>query len=360
MLMIHRILKIGVSLALSFVGLFSCSVEDEYTENGLENYNALWTILDERYAYFDLKLPEGTTWRDLYNKYRPEVREKMSSDSLFLVMNKLMAELKDGHVNLSTPFDYGRYWRWHEDYPKNYDATLIDDYLGNDYRIAGGLLYTQLKHNNHAADSIAYLRFASFSSPLSSSNLNASLSRLAKCKAIILDIRNNGGGNVTTSDLFASHFMSEARVVGSMRHKVGRGHNDFSSPVELKVEPVANGLRWLRPVVLLTNRGVYSAANDFTLRMKGLPYVTVIGDKTGGGGGMPMSSELPNGWGIRYSATQTFDTEGKHIEFGIEPDYYVSLDKEKALQGEDTMVEYAITYINDRLAEYKQTKKWRR
>lgn len=344
----------------SIITLGACSVEEEYTADGVENYNALWTILDERYSYFDLKLPAGTSWRDLYDKYRPEVRPQMSTDSLFLVMNKLMSELKDGHVNISTPFDYGRYWRWSEDYPSNYDPRTAEKYLGDEYRIAGGLYYTQIKHNNHTSDSIAYLRYASFTSPLSSSNLNAALSRLSKCKALIIDIRSNGGGNVTTSDLFASHFMQESRVVGSMRHKIGKGHNDFSQPISLKLDPVDIGVRWLRPVVLLTNRGVYSAANDFTLKMKGLPYVTVMGDKTGGGGGLPMSSELPNGWSVRYSSTQTFDAEGNHIEFGIEPDYTLSLDESKLPQGIDTMIEGALTYLNDRLEEYKSTKKWRK
>lgn len=358
MKILSQALTVG-SLLLG-LGLGSCSTEDEYSANGIENYDALWRIMDERYAYFELKLPAGKTWRDMYDKYRPEVRERMSTDSLFLVMNKLLSELKDGHVNLSTPFDYGRYWRWSEDYPENFDHKLVQKYLGEDYRIAGSLYYTQLKHNNHTADSIGYLRYSSFSSPLSSSNLNAALSRLSRCRALVIDIRSNGGGNITTSDLFASHFMSQTRVVGSMRHKVGKGHQDFSAPVELRVNPVEQGVRWLRPAVLLTNRGVYSAANDFTLKMKGLPFVTVIGDKTGGGGGLPMSSELPNGWSVRYSSTQTFDAEGQHIEEGIEPDYYVALDEAQSPRGVDTMVEYAVAYLKERLAEYKTTKKWRK
>lgn len=350
-----------IGLCLGMLGLWaSCSVEDEYTADGVQNYDALWTILDEGYAYFDLKLPQGTTWRDIYDKYRPEVKPKMSTDELFRVLNKLTAELRDGHVNIFTPFDYGRYWGWHEDYPENFDARTASKYLGTDYRIAGSLYYTQLKYNSHKSDSIGYLRYASFSSPLSASNLNAALSRLSACKALIIDIRSNGGGHVTTSDLFARHFMREGRVVGSIRHKVGKGHSDFSEPVPLKLEPLQTGLRWLRPVVLLTNRGVYSAANDFTLKMKGLPYVTVMGDKTGGGGGLPLSSELPNGWSVRYSSTQTLDSEGRHVELGIEPDYYLTLDEKRLAEGIDTMIEEAVTYLNDRLAEYRRSKVWRK
>ena len=58
-----------------------------------------------------------------------------------------MRELKDGHVNLITPFDYGRYWDWNTKYPENYNEALVKNYLGDEYRIAGGLSYTQLKYN---------------------------------------------------------------------------------------------------------------------------------------------------------------------------------------------------------------------
>lgn len=94
--------------------------------------------------------------------------------------------------------------------------------------------------------------------------------------------------------------------------------------------------------------------------MKGLPLVTIMGDITGGGGGLPMSSELPNGWGVRYSSTQTLDFDGNHIEHGIAPDYFVSLKPEDVARGEDTLIESAIRYINERYSEYKRTKIWRK
>lgn len=349
----------GWILSLLMVGSFgACSVEDEYTSSALDNYNALWEILDKRYSYFDLKLPSDSSWRDMYYKHLPKIRQGMTTDSLFLVMTQLMAELKDGHVNLSTPFDYGRYWQWYQDYPANYSGSLVSRYLGDDYRIAGGLRYTRIQYGGHEADSIGYLRLASFSSGLSHSNVSAALSRLTACKALIIDIRDNGGGNVTTSDLFARHFVRDERVVGYSRYKTGAGHNDFSELQSLTLKPLETGTKWFRPVVLLTNRAVYSAANDFTLRMKHNPFVTVMGDRTGGGGGLPMTSELPNGWSLRYSSTQTFDTDLQHIEHGIEPHYYVSLKPEDVARGRDTLIEEAITYLLVKLDYYRQMKVW--
>lgn len=352
--------KIIASLLIGLLVFSGCSVREDFSADPLHNYNVLWETLDKHYSFFDLKLPKDSSWRDMYHKHLPKIRRGMTNDSLFLVMTELMSELKDGHVNLITPFDYGRYWNWQTDYPSNFSSDLVSRYLGDKYRIAGGLRYSMIEHNDHVHDSIGYLRFSSFASSLSSSNLNASLSRLSKCRALIVDIRSNGGGNVSTSDLFARYFMREARTVGTTRHKVGPGHQDFSSPTPIHLAPLQSGVVWLKPVVLLTNRGVYSAANDFTLKMKGLPLVTVVGDRTGGGGGLPMSSELPNGWGIRFSSTQTFDMQGNNIELGIAPDYQVALRREDIAQGRDTMIEYAIDYINERYKEFRKTKKWRK
>ena len=76
----------------------------------------------------------------------------------------------------------------------------------------------------------------------------------------------------------------------------------------------------------------YSAANEFTNAIRSLDNVTIIGDKTGGGGGMPISSELYNGWQIGYSTNPMFDIEKNHTESGIEPDIYVPQSKLEVIE----------------------------
>lgn len=356
---LHK-LRLLISLAILTLGSLSCSTQDEYTSDPAKNFDALWQTLDRNYSFFDLKLDQGKSWQDIYHQYRSRIKDKMSEDELFEVMTKMLAELRDGHVNLTTPFDYGRYWSWRTDYPSNYSADIIGRYLGKEYRIAGGLYYTQLKYNGHTPDSIGYMRLASFANAPGEGNINAILRRMINYKAIILDIRSNGGGNITSSDALARHFMAQPRIVGSTVHKTGPRHSDFSAPIEIRLDTLARGIRWLRPVVVLTNRGVYSAANDFILKVKGLPLVTIMGDRTGGGGGLPMSSELPNGWGVRFSTTQTFDTSGANIELGIDPDYFISMNQSDLAHGYDSIIEGAIAYLKERLAEYRRTKVWRK
>jgi len=128
-------------------------------------------------------------------------------------------------------------------------------------------------------------------------------------------------------------------------HKTGKGHGDFSKPTEMYLTP-SDGLRWQKPVVVLTNRHSYSATNYFVSCMKSLDGVTIIGDWTGGGSGLPFTSELPNGWGVRFSASPMLDAQGSHIEFGIEPDIRVDLRKEDMDQGMDTIIERAREYLH--------------
>ena len=86
---------------------------------------------------------------------------------------------------------------------------------------------------------------------------------------------------------------------------------------------------------------MFSAANEFVKYMKCCPNVVQVGDQTGGGAGLPFSSELPNGWSVRFSACPMFDREGHLTEMGIDPDLHVDLSEADAARGLDTLIETA-------------------
>ena len=263
-----------------------------------------------------------------------DVSDKMSDLELFDVLKDMLAELRDGHVNLYTSYDLGRYWTWHEAYPQNFSDTLERRYLGTDYKISSGMSYRILD------DNIGYIRYDSFQLPVGEGGLDDALSYMALCRGLIIDIRNNGGGNLTTAERLAGRFVQEKTLVSYMQHKTGTGHHDFSSLEARYLEPSSN-LRWHKPVCVLTNRSVFSAANDFAVMMHALPNVKLVGDRTGGGSGLPMSSSLPNGWSVRFSACPMYDRNKQHTEFGIDPDIPIALTDEATAQGIDLIIEKA-------------------
>ncbi len=149
------------------------------------------------------------------------------------------------------------------------------------------------------------------------------------------------------AEKLASYFMQENTLTGYMCHKTGNGHDDFSKPVAVYTPARKQGDRWENPVVVLTNRSSYSATNSFVSRMKLAPSAIVMGDRTGGGGGMPLSNELPNGWMVRFSACPLFDANMQHIEWGIDPDSSVSMNSTDRANGFDTLIERAIDWIGE-------------
>lgn len=338
----HR-LKIDIRfLPIAFFMLIATSAcKDDLTsfDNNAEgNFDALWTILDRNYCFFEYK---NIDWDAIYNEYHPRITNNMGNDALFDVMGLMLAELKDGHVNLSASHDVTRYWEWKEDYPENFDIYIQKEYLKSDYSIAGGLKYKILE------DNVGYIYYGSFSSSATESALNQILSRMAICHGIIIDVRDNGGGSLDNADRIAGRFFNEKTLIGYISHKTGWGRNDFSELYPQYIES-SNNIRYQKPVVVLTNRGCYSATNQFASIMKYAHNATIIGDRTGGGSGLPFTSELPNGWSIRFSASPLYNAEKEHIEFGIEPDEKVELLEVDIAKKKDTIIERAREIIKEK------------
>lgn len=317
--------------------LAACITEDFPADTHEGNFEALWKILDEHYCFFGYKGAEyGLDWDEVHERYAAMLSSKMTDAQLFDVLARMTYELRDGHVNLYAAHDVARYGRWFDDYPANYSDSLERIYLGRseDYMLTAGLKYRVLD------DNVGYVRCATFENDFGEGNLHEVVRQLALCDGLILDVRSNGGGLLTAAQTLASVFVNEKTLVGYMCHKSGPGHDDFSAPQAVYISPAA-GLRWQKPVALLVNRSTYSAANSFVSYLKGLPGVTIVGDRTGGGSGMPFTSELPNGWLLRFSACPMFDRDMQHTEMGIDPDVKVDLAADDERGGRDTIIETA-------------------
>ncbi|MGN1354156.1 MAG: S41 family peptidase [Alloprevotella sp.] len=337
---ISRIKDRMVSLAMVLVttlAMASCVTEEVAPNTIRGNFDALWQTLDERYCFFDLKAAEyGLDWNEVYARYQPKLAEQKTLWDYFNLLEDVVCELRDGHVNIISSLGTARYGEWFDNYPANYADTLERKYLGRttDYVTTGGLKYRVL------SDSIAYVRCPSFDVSFGDGNLHVMMLTLAPCKGMILDIRSNGGGRLTSAEKLASVFIEEKTVGGYMAHKTGKGHNDFSQPEAIEIEPFS-GRRWTKPLVVLTNRRTYSAANAFVMYVKGLPGVTIVGDKTGGGSGMPLTSELPCGWTLRFSACPMYDRQMALTEEGIAPDVKVDITSDDYRRDIDTIIETA-------------------
>ena len=333
----YRVVCIGYWLLA--IALSSCThpFNEQKDNTPLNNFEALWQIIDEKYCLFDDKKMD---WDSVYFAYYQrfdtmKIVEYEDNYRFFDGLEEVLNELEDGHVNLYSPFDISVCSQWYEGYPKNFDSDILTKYYLKDYRRANGLNYCRID-----GDSIGYVYYGSFSDGFSITNWLAVLNYFAKCRGIVLDVRNNGGGSMDNAYRLAAPFFTKDTVVGYWQHKSGPGHEDFS-----KFEPMrmneSKGY-WRRPVVVLCNRRSYSAANFFVSIMRYADNCLILGGISGGGGGMPMSYELPNGWMVRFSSVKMYDRDRVSIEAGIKPHLLVNQHSED----KDDLIEEAVRLIN--------------
>lgn len=311
-----------ICLMLFLLFLVGCTKQDimEPSFSAKENLDALWTTIDERYCFFDEK---NINWDSVHTVYSRKLRNVETVFDLFKVMSDMLATLEDGHVNLYTPFAVSSCSAWYDDYPKDFSFDIVkESYLGDDYLSINGLYYDTI-------DDVGYMYVSSFSAAIASVTMQYVDYYFRNCKGVIIDVRNNGGGELTAAEALAACFFKDNTHVGYIRHKVGSGHNDFSSPEKIYVDPANKLIDWSeRCVVVLTNRRSYSSTNDFVNMVSYADNVTIVGGKTGGGGGMPLSRDLPIGWMVRFSAVPSFNSEMQSIDGGIDPDEFVHITEE--------------------------------
>ncbi|HPH18660.1 MAG TPA: S41 family peptidase [Haliscomenobacter sp.] len=97
-----------------------------------------------------------------------------------------------------------------------------------------------------------------------------------------------------------------------------------------------------KKIAVLIDRGTFSAASFFALGAREVDNMIVIGDKSGGGLGLPNGGQMPNGWTYRFSISQTLSPAGENFENGVPPDIQVILTKSDRDRGVDTVIERAI------------------
>jgi hypothetical protein len=301
-------------------------------------FDNMWNTVDRKYSYF---IEKDINWDSIYTYYDRLISPQSTNQELFQVLDSMLYDLRDGHVNLIAPFDFSRNWNWYLDYPENFSFSVIErNYLADDYRIAGGIRYRLI-------DSVGYIYYGSFSSGFTQENLDEVFRYLAPAKGVIMDVRNNGGGSLGRAFSLAQRFSPDNRTVLLTREKTGPAHSDFGRETQYGLRPGSRP-RCTVPVVLLTNRKCYSATNTFAGILSQYPQVTLIGDQTGGGGGIPVDFELPNGWRYRFSASQSFiflNGEPFEIEEGVYPDIKLDLDPQNLQNGVDDLLETALNYL---------------
>lgn len=327
-----------LAVCLCFSSCKKVFFDEEPGTSNEEVFEQVWSYTNEKYSFFDFKRID---WDSVKTVYAARVDNSISEDSLFTVLSDMLYTLRDGHVNLVSSFDISRNWNWFLDYPSNYNENLLErHYFKGEQQFMGPFTVFDF-------EDVGYLHYASFSSKVTEGRMQQVLSKFKDHKGLIIDVRDNGGGAISNVFNIANHFVSSPTIVAYERIKNGPGKNEFTELVEMELDPIEDATVYNKPVVILTNRKCYSATNMFRTMMGALPNVTVIGDKTGGGGGVPTYTQLSNGWTLRVSSTQMYTVNGDNNEDGLFPDRRVDMNESDENNNLDSILEDALRFLRE-------------
>ncbi len=173
--------------------------------------------------------------------------------------------------------------------------------------------------------------------------IDAMMAEFAKARVMVVDVRNNPGGTNRAVKIVAGRFADRRRHFSTERTRYGRKHDDFWPEEFLNIEP-SGPLQFTRPTVLLTDRISASAAEGFTMAMRVLPHVTVVGDTTEGAFSSQFPDKMPNGWTLWVAFKEVRDHEGVCWDgVGIPPDLRVINTAADIAAGRDRVLEFAMT-----------------
>ena len=195
-------------------------------------------------------------------------------------------------------------------------------------------------------DEIAHIRLTDFYAD-TAEKLRQTINEVVDdgAKALIIDVRNNPGGLLSSAIDVTSQFLEDGLVLYEVD---GSGRRtDF----RVRHGGVATDI----PMVVLTNEGSASASEILAGAIQDHDRALVIGAKTFGKGTVNAFRRLSNGAGLYMSVARYYTPAGRQIEdMGVEPDIEVTA---RDQQTADTdQLNKALEVLEAEIAELSRTR----
>ena len=198
---------------------------------------------------------------------------------------------------------------------------------------------------------VGYVQLNSFNDEKIVAQFDSIFPALSKTASLIIDVRNNGGGNGGNGFEILGYLTDKTFYTGKtvlrQYRPVGRswGGIEKGTIAEDDWKPYRNKL-YSRPVVVLTSGATYSAAEDFTATFKNMKRGAVIGEPSGGSTGQPVFFVLPGGGVGAVCSKRDYLSDGtEFVGVGIQPDVVVRPSVKSIAAGKDDVLEAAVQYL---------------
>jgi carboxyl-terminal processing protease len=306
------------------------------------NFEFVWRTLDRNYGQFLIK---HVDWDALYRVYRPQVTPATTDKELWDILLGMMGHLNDAHLALADGTRRIGGGRNNGSFINDgFSLDLVKSkYLQGKFTEALGGSFI----SGWLAEGVGYLYIGDLKDGLEpiTKTIDAMMAEFAKARVMVVDVRNNPGGASRAVGIVAGRFADRRRHYSTDRTRYGLKHDDFWPEEFGNIEP-GGPLQFTGPTVLLTDRISASAAEGFTLAMRVLPHVTVVGDTTEGALSAQFPDRMPNGWTLWVAFKEVRDHEGVCWDgVGIPPDLRVINTAADIVAGRDQALEFAMKYL---------------
>lgn len=317
-----------------------CEESQALTDNPVINFEYFWHSMNDHYAFF---AERGINWAERYSEYSPQVTANTSEQELFAIMAAMISDFNDTHLSLEAEIagaplsaSGARTTRWEQLQVNLADELGMDEleqieqelllgqralmqaYVGGELRQAGSQqpLYWGLSQ-----DKVGYIFLTAMAGYAGAASLPVAdkaaaekafaqmMQELSGAHAIIIDNRFNQGGYDDISRALANHFVTrDTRVLD----KFARNRLATTEKQSLHLKPAKPGFS--KPVYVLNSEFSVSAAETFSLMLKDLPQVKLVGEASNGALSDALSLQLPNRWSLSLSNEVYRDQQGIGFE----------------------------------------------
>ncbi|QJD98187.1 peptidase S41 [Mucilaginibacter robiniae] len=223
---------------------------------------------------------------------------------------------------------------------------------------------------------IAYLALNSFEDQKIDSLFIQQLPELRKAKALIIDLRQNGGGSTSIGTAILDYLTDSTVLHGSKMvsrlhvasYKAwGNGltpkdtvHSDWAAKAyldnhDLRTEVITSSSihqnrvkepKIVVPTAILTSHNTASSAEDFLIFADKQPHMVKIGQNTFGSTGQPYNFLLPGGGSARVCTKKDTYPDGREfVGYGVHPDIEVKPTVKDFIQNNDPVLNKALSYL---------------
>ncbi len=224
-------------------------------------------------------------------------------------------------------------------------------------------------------DGVFLITLGGFESDEAAEKFEKAIPELQKtCKGLVLDIRENGGGNGGVGYRIARRLTGQTLKTSAWRTRESRaayrawgmfarveeqgdeerirhflGEQWYAEEGET-IPPVAESERLSVPVVVLTDYPTASAAEDFLIALDGVKTVTRVGRRTYGSTGQPIPLLLPGNIQARVCTKRdTFPDGRDFVGIGVIPDIEVEPSPEDFFAGRDVILERGRAILKEKM-----------